>query len=533
MARIYYKTRLLYYKSPAYGLFENGQESTDLLLTPPTLWAGNKQRGEKILKGHFSFVGETVNMEPTINWFPEGVSALWLYNLHYFEWLNDLKTQNEEGLEKAKELILDWIEECGHFEQRSWHPYPLSLRLISWINHAAWLLKKADEDFKKKFFDCLLFQIEHLEKNLEWDVGGNHLLKNIKALIYTSLTLEGRDDSLEETVKLLLEQLSIQILKDGAHFERSPHYHVDVMKDLLDIHALLRKAGKKTPAKLSHSIDKMSEALAFYTYPDGFLGLFNDGAIGSSKEIQTVLKKAGGYEKRPTKLSSAGYVRLEEGPLMMMVDVGKCCPDTLPAHAHADTLSFELCLGAERIFVNSGTYAYQSPLRNTLRGTAAHNTLVIDKQDSAEVWSCFRLGRRPTAIKHTLRTDQEKGTTLHAEHNGYKHLGFIHKRKITMNASGSKIMGEDKVEHNNKKPYTTVHFHLSPECSYTFKRPDYVEITTAKGQKIAFTVEGGILQDGQSQYAPQFGVLHTTKQLIVRGQWQNKKCVIKWCVDVL
>lgn len=533
LSRLFYRSRLFYYQSPFYGLFENSEENVTLSLTPPVLWKGDKDKGAAYLSGSFSFVGESVSMPNEPDWFPKGVSLLWIYNLHYFEWLNDLKTQGDEGSARARYLILDWIRECGHFEKRSWHPYPLSLRLISWINHAPWLLKKADETFKERFLESLIYQVHHLEKNLEWDVGGNHLLKNIKALIYSHLTVAECAEGLDESVRLLIDQLSIQILKDGAHFELSPHYHVDVLKDLLDIHALFRKAGKKPPSKLTHGIDKMAEALSFYIYPDGCLGLFNDSALGDKKDLEAVLKRAGGVEKRPKRLSSAGYVRLEMGKWMMMVDVGKCCPDNLPAHAHADTLSFELCLGGERIFVNSGTYAYQTPLRNILRGTAAHNTVVVEKTDSAEVWKSFRLGRRPSVVKHTLKSDAEKGVSLYAEHDGYRYLGLIHKRKITMTADGLAVEGEDRLEHPQKKPYATAHFHLHPSCTYSFKRPDYVEITTASGTRMAFTVDGATLQDGQGFYAPNFGVMHEGKQLIIRGRWQNKKCLMKWRIEML
>ena len=67
-------------------------------------------------------------------------------------------------------------------------------------------------------------------------------------------------------------------------------------------------------------------------------------------------------------------------------------PDYIPGHAHADTLSFELSIGAQRVFVNSGTSEYGlSPKRLNQRKTAAHNTVEVDGKDSSQVWSGLEL----------------------------------------------------------------------------------------------------------------------------------------------
>ena len=57
-------------------------------------------------------------------------------------------------------------------------------------------------------------------------------------------------------------------------------------------------------------------------------------------------------------LRDSGYARLTQGAAVLIADIARIGPDYLPAHAHADTLSFELSLGARRIVVNSGTSVY-------------------------------------------------------------------------------------------------------------------------------------------------------------------------------
>ena len=67
----------------------------------------------------------------------------------------------------------------------------------------------------------------------------------------------------------------------------------------------------------------------------------------------------------------AGYVRLENEDMTVMMDAGHIGPTMQPGHAHAQTLAMEMCVGEERVFVNCGTLAYQHALRQGLRGTQA------------------------------------------------------------------------------------------------------------------------------------------------------------------
>jgi hypothetical protein len=98
----------------------------------------------------------------------------------------------------------------------------------------------------------------------------------------------------------------------------------------------------------------------------------------------------------------------------------------LPAHVHADALSFELSLARQRVFVNSGTLDYSTGvMRSRLRGSAAHNTLQVDGVDQSEVWSAFRVGRRAR-----VRLEHCSPDKLVASHDGYAGLGVRHERRI-------------------------------------------------------------------------------------------------------
>ena len=111
-----------------------------------------------------------------------------------------------------------------------------------------------------------------------------------------------------------------------------------------------------------------------------------------SKEIGIESPKIRG---KVNDLISSGYVRMEMKSAVLLIDFADIGPKYLPGHAHADSLSFELSLFKQRIFVNSGVSTYASGrARHFERSTAAHNTVTVDKLDSSEVWSSFRVGRK-------------------------------------------------------------------------------------------------------------------------------------------
>src|SRR5258707_12230331 len=147
----------------------------------------------------------------------------------------------------------------------------------------------------------------------------------------------------------------------------------------------------------------MRRWLRVMTHPDGGILFFNDAAFDVAPALAALTEYAAALgvacDLAPLAdieaLTGSGYVRLQIGPAVMVADVGEIGPDHLPGHAHADTLSFELSLRGQRVLVNTGTSTYEvSAERLRQRGTAAHNTVMVDGADSSEGWGSFRVGRR-------------------------------------------------------------------------------------------------------------------------------------------
>ncbi len=536
-ARIAYRARTLLYSSPIYSFMQEVETPPKKLnLPPPNLWQGSKSCCNHILNGTFTFQNTTQTITTNltdpllatpVNWLPNNTTHLWQFTLHYFEWLNDLaahKTQTSR--QAAQTLVADWLLEHDSFHPIIWHPYPTSLRLVSWFTHAEWLLKDADKPLEEAFMSSLVRQTNHLEKNCETWLGGNHLLKNLKALIYAGLCLPNRHALFWRSLEKFMTELTAQILPDGAHNERSPSYHVQVLRDVLDVHALIIKAGHTPPPALFEILERMASALGCYQNPDGTLPLFNDGETLTKQEIAHLLKRCGGISDTPTALPEAGYARLTctkkiAAPLNIFFDAGAIGPTENPGHAHADTLAFELFLGTEKIFTNQGTYLYQHAARNHYRSTEAHNTLDVNGTNSSEIWSAFRVGRRPTKITLNItghkNTKKELTHTATGSHNGYAHLGLTHTRTLTLTPEGT-LQGQDKlIAHTTKAQHNkiTAHFHLHPDVTLKMLNEREAELRAPTGKKLLFKIEKGRFIQQTYDHAPKLGQRLPAQKLIV------------------
>jgi uncharacterized heparinase superfamily protein len=285
-------------------------------------------------------------------------------------------------------------------------------------------------EIESDYLDQISWHAGYVQSHLELDVGGNHLLKNLKALIGAGVFL-GRPDVVVTGRRLLEEQLPIQVLADGGHFERSPSYHCQVLGDLIDILGLLTAASAPPVIGLDDGIDSMRRWLGAMVGADGEVALCNDAIPVGTRRLAT-LDPTPPPEEPVIVLAASGYVGVRpDEHTQLILDVGGPCPDDLPAHAHADCLSFELWVDGERWVVDTGTSTYEAGLlRAYERSTAAHNTVEIDGENQTEVWGIFRAARRARGTLELVAID---GGTVEvvASHDGYRRLpgSPVHRRR--------------------------------------------------------------------------------------------------------
>jgi uncharacterized heparinase superfamily protein len=462
------------------------------------------EEARDIAAGRYRFVNRVVELGPRPSWREHGQSQLWSYHLHYFDYLLSLGLwwkleQPPEALETAAQLVTDWIEHNPPGMGDGWHPYVVAARLSNWLQGSELFGRSLREhpQVEPVLLRSIVEQILFLEQNLEFDVLGNHLLKNLRALVHAGLAVEHSESQrwLHQGALWTFDQVLHQILSDGGHYERSPMYQLQVFWDVLDILTHLRRVGITIPAEVTERFAAMLDWIAAMRHPDGDIPLLNDAVLGvagtpaqalaagaaflgkpagtlgwrgtalfgdlspkekllhpsgeATVERASVPARLGssqecprtGTEARSTvasfslhediALPDSGYYIFNSPKAWLVADAGDPCPDELPAHAHADALSFELSVSGQRIIVDAGVFEYQAgEWRDFMRGTAGHNTVMVDGQDQSEVWGSFRVGRRArVAARYWAEHDGLR--VLEADHDGYQStLDVRHRRWI-------------------------------------------------------------------------------------------------------
>jgi uncharacterized heparinase superfamily protein len=453
-------------------------------------------------------------------WDGPAKARLWRYNQHYFDDLNAEDAAARVDWHRA--LIADWIAANPPGRGAGWEPYPASLRIVNWVK---WAL--AGNDLPEGARESLAVQTRWLTRRLEWHLLGNHLFANAKALVFAGLHFDGPEAArwLGKGQRILDREIAEQILTDGGQFELSPMYHALALEDMLDLVNIARTFGRDDlAAEWGARIPAMLDWLLTMSHPDGGIGFFNDAAFGIAPENSQLRAYARrlGFEgpQEPgglRYLKPSGYARLSAGPAVVIANLARIGPDYLPGHAHADTLSFELSLEGRRVIVNSGTSVYGAGAeRLRQRGTAAHSTLTINGQDSSEVWSGFRVGRRARPLD--IETEEHTDTRIaRAAHDGYRHLpgAPMHRREWRLDAD--RLTVTDRVEGAGRHRIEA-RFHLGPEISAHLTAPGRLELHDNDDQCILrVSIDGGETEILPSSWHPEFGRSIETHCIRVRA----------------
>ena len=459
-----------------------------------------------------------LNVEADISspgiWQDRSRGDLWTYNLHYFDDLVAVGALDRRNWHLP--LIHRWISENPPGQGAGWEPYPLSLRVVNWIK---WHI--ATGALPSEALDSLAVQVRYLREQLEYHILGNHLLANAKAIYFAGLFFGGDEGRswLRFGSNLMTRQVREQVLADGAHFELSPMYHLIVAEDLLDCINAAQVFDADLPLGLEDATSRMLAWAEIMEHPDQKFPFFNDAAFDVAP-IRTDLTEyatrlgVASAESPSTELMarSAGYIRFDAGPARVFLDVAAVGPAYQPGHAHADSLSFELSVRGQRIFVNSGTSIYgRGAERLRQRGTAAHNCLVVDGQNSSDVWSGFRVGRRARIRDRQIK--QENGvTTITAQHDGYSNLGGrpIHRRTWSIRPDGLRINDEVLGEGRHK---IELYFHLHPQLDVAMQG-EAIALALPEGHSLRVQTSDGLrLQVVEGTWHPNFGVGMPSKML--------------------
>lgn len=473
--------------------------------------------GEAKLPSEVDLVGTPFTLRTSTDWAASSLNRgtrLEKLHLHYFDYLHWFTPSHGET------LVLDWIDAnppyAHGYWKDSWNSYATSIRIVAWIR---WIVDVVPEDTESLLVihKSLVRQLRFLSRNLELDIGGNHLIRNIRALLWGAAYFGGNEAQGWGRLasRHLAAELDTQILADGLHFERSPAYHLQVFRDLLECHALLEDGLLKSG--LARRLDDMAQAAVDLLHPDGLPSLFRDGGLqmaGPPEESLALYQNLRTQSPEPRavwRLPEGGFAGARTSAGLVVVACGRIGADNLPAHAHGDVFSFEWSLDAQRLVVDMGVSEYHpGPLRNLSRATRSHNTVTLDDRDQAEFWSSFRVGRRPDVVVERWE-EQPDGFLLVGIHDGYAHMKGrpIHER--TFRVAPGHIRVRDRIL-GGAGQQAEAGLLLHPEVDVALTE-DGATLTSPAGV-VRLSVYGPTrLED--ALWMPDFGVTIATRRVVI------------------
>lgn len=439
--------------------------------------------------GQFTFIGRTIEFGDEIDWHHEKLDEfplLWrlkLQSFEHLEWLalGDAYSVTDAALRSTFESqVLSWAAANPIGEERylrrSWIPHSVSLRILNWSRYAAWHAADGSESVCGDVYEAIYKNALFLENHVEYEVGGNHLIENAIALIMAGVLFDRHDTGWVETgVDVLERGAETQFLADGGHFERSPMYHVMVLRRYVTAYDLLSETDLPR-GTIRETAERALGFLAEMTKPDGQIPLLNDAVHGEQLEAGTCIAYGESCSLEPKRVrfdhpDGSGYRRIPSSAGTMLIDVGDVGPPHLPAHSHNDQLSVLLWMDGEQVLADTGVYDYGgNERRQYARSVVAHNTAQYADAEPIPIGGSYLMGKRTSV--DVLERDPRG---VEAQYSRETAVGprYEHRRTVDATPSGWNVV--DSVR-SGKADEFTVRYHFHPS----------IDVREAEGSSHAF-----------------------------------------------
>ncbi|WP_227134352.1 heparinase II/III family protein [Halorubellus salinus] len=380
-----------------------------------------------------------------------------------------------------------------------WAPYAVSLRIIALARYGAW--RNGLSDTETRFlFKNLLF----LTSNVEYDVGGNHLIENGAALVIGGCAFSDAGRRfVDQGLDVLREAVETQFLDDGYHFERSPMYHLAVTERLLSVISVLGTSNVDVPEWLNETTADACSFIEYIRPADDRIPLLNDAVFNQTHRLETMLAYASsidvdaGSRNTPGK---SGLYWFDTAQTRLLLDAGNSGPVHQMAHTHNDPCTLLIWENNHRMVTDTGAYDYQpGEKRSVARSVSSHNTVQIGESEPVDYGGRFRMS--DSILTTTTMSTQGEITALRAEYQGRKRESYHHQR--TVYVGDDWLLVWDEID-SGTSPYIS-RLHAHPEVS--IEQNSTITLTHGKGSILhVHPVDTYEVVIENGPYFPEFGV---------------------------
>ena len=468
-------------------------------IVAPLRYSGFVNHRDMVVAGDIKYIWELNRLQHTV-----------LLALAYY-WSRDEAYRLE-----IETQTISWLQQNPFMKGPNWKsPLEAGMRLIAWALVSFLFAQSNQVDvIIRTGLHEMIYQHQYFIRKFhsKHSSANNHLIGEMAGLFVSSVFWPWFEESASWrrfSRQKLIEEIDRQVEADGVDKERSTEYQASVVEFFLLAGALGRFIGEPFPQEYWDRVARMIAFLTAISSRAGDLPMFGDGDSAQVVWLpETLVERLNSltgichfrdypvcsdlrlvlllWGQNPGDLPipsvppctqnlqifpDGGYYvvatdRGRDDELLIVLDAGPLGLSPLNAHGHADALSIWLSYGGCEFLIDPGTFCYYTDpdWRSYFRGTAAHNTIRIDRLDQS-----VALGRflwHPAAHCQLERLD-DQGEFLDAEgfHNGYQRLSdpVIHKRGLRLIKKSRTLIITDRLECCGTHE-VELFFHFAEKC---------------------------------------------------------------------
>ena len=521
-------------------LKSSGRQPLKLIAVPRDHVQGDRQLGDALLAGRFTFGSETVALT-AIDFAALGTEGALAAQLQGFSWLRDLAAaaSREKGAKLAEALAGRWLLAHGTRVDEAWRPDLWGERILFWMAYAPYVLSSRDAGYRSALLNTLARGARHLDSNADKAPAGLARITAWAGVVAAGLLVKGGVPRVARSEAGLARALATAQFEDGGLTSRSPCEQMLLVDRLGLLRAAYFAAKQSLPEGIEAASAAALAALHGVTMGDGALSSWQGGNPGEAARLAALVEGCG-LRARPLRQARGwGYQRLSALGTVLVLDAAPPPPPKMTASGAASTLAFEMSDGAQRLVVNCGGPAplpsdLHPQLVEALRSTAAHSTLTLSDSNSTAILADGSLGKGVTDVTID-RSEDNDSSRIEASHDGYvRRFGLIHKRSLMLGNDGKELRGADQLILKGRRkvreaaPFA-IRFHLARGVEATVTADGMGAILRSPGappwnfrcRGAMLTIEESIIIDGR-------GESHPTTQMVIVGEVSGIGGEIGW-----
>ncbi len=484
---------------------------------------------------------------------------------HHLLWLGEayLITHEDKYAQEVVDEIEDWLCENPFMYSVNWAcTMDVAIRAVNWMYAVGMVMGSpaVTDVFIAKLFKSFYQHAWFIYNNLERTVpySNNHLFSDLVGLVYLGLLFQDSKKGgqwLDYAIVALYEEIRVQVLPSGVHFERSVSYHRLMTEMVISSIYVLKRNGVSVPADIEYRAGSMLLYIDIYTKPNKRSPLVEDNDDGrflpfvrrdfrehnyltesNSTEILFISEgiEPVAFEKNSNSrlFYDAGHAVIRKDEVYLFITNGEqsgydSARQTIGTHTHNDKLSFEFSLGEDDIIIDPGAYIYtpEPEKSNEFRSTLKHNTVVVDGEEQNFI----------TPQKVFLATKNSRKTCFYRSSDTYvvgEYSTFkgemTHRREIEVLDNSMVLI--DQLSKKGENHTAVLSFHLAPQIEVQMCKNGFELKSSSYLISLSFE-KPMLLELVGDTVSPSYGVLEQSKTMRAKCEFENDtiiKTIIQW-----